>query len=63
MQSETIEPVRFASRPPDLPDGCEMRAMVIRYMQITFTEPGALLITASIDGRDAESLPIFARRR
>ena len=62
--NESLQPVRWpATRPDILPAGWQMRMATGLRLDLTFEQPGAYLITASVDG-GGESLthPIFISR-
>jgi hypothetical protein len=60
-QSESIMPIRFGARPPDLPEKWEVRVVKLFTLDATFNEPGVYLLTVLIAGSAQHSQPIFIR--
>ena len=62
-QSDSVQPIRLGPPPANLPDGWPNRAQAVLPLDATFNEPGAYLLTISVDDGPAISQPVFIQRK
>jgi hypothetical protein len=62
-QSNSTQPIRLGPPPPNLPNEWPNRAQAVLPLDASFNEPGAYLLTISVDDGPAISQPLFIQQK